>query len=97
MNKIGKRGKANIESRKKIAEIAEDMNLTTCEVQLDGCMGTFGLAPAHRNKRDYYNGDVEKLSDPKQWVASCQACHEKMEKDRYLTALVFNILRGEEQ
>jgi len=96
LNPVGKRGRANYAARQRIAEIAEEKNLTTCEIRLPGCKGNFGLAPAHKNKRDYYNGDVEKLSDPNEWVAGCQWCHELIEKDKKLTAEVFDRLRPQE-
>lgn len=94
MRKIGKIGRANIEARKKIAEIAQEFDLCSCEARLDGCMGTFGIAPAHRNKREHYGGDVEKLSDYNEWIACCQFCHQKIEGDRELTEKVFKRLRG---
>jgi len=97
INQIGKRGKANRESRNKIAEICEAENLCYCEIQFTNiCMRTFGLAPAHRHKRDYYNGDAEKLADKKQWVIACQACHNEIEVSKEKTEEVFLQLRGEE-
>ena len=97
MNKIGKIGRANKEARDIIAQISEERNLTYCEIRLPGkCLGTYGLAPAHRHKRVWYNGSVEKLSDPKQWVAGCQGCHDTIEDSRTLTEEVFMRLRGPE-
>lgn len=90
---IGKRGKANRKSRNMISQIAAQNNLYTCEAKLDGCMGTFGIAPAHRHKRDHYNGDAEKLADPQEWVAACQWCHDIMEKSKEKTEEVFERLR----
>lgn len=94
MKQIGKIGKANIKARKKIAEIAEELNLNYCEARLEGCMGTFGIAPAHKHKRVFYKGDWEKLSDYKEWIVACQHCHEMMEKNRELTEKVFRRLRS---
>lgn len=93
INPIGKRGRANIAARRIISEIGAFLNITECEIKLEGCMRTFGLAPAHKHKRDWYNGDVEKLSDPKEWVGACQHCHDKIEVSRTLTEEVFNKLR----
>ena len=90
---IGKRGRANREARKRIAQLGAEMNITECEIKLAGCMRTFGLAPAHKHKRDWYNGDVEKLSDPNEWVGACQYCHDKIESNKALTEEVFNRLR----
>ena len=87
------RTEANKEARRRIAEIAEEKNITTCEIQLPGCMRTFGIAPAHRHKRDWYKGDVLLLSLFSQWVAACQPCHDKIEQSRELTEKVFLKLR----
>ena len=96
MRRIGKVGRANIASRKKIAEIAEEKELERCEINLEGCTKTWPLAPAHRHKRAYYKGDAEKLADEKQWVVACQNCHDLIEFNAALTEEVFIRLRGEE-
>lgn len=93
LKKIGKIGKANIEARKRIAEIAEDKWITWCEIRLANCLGGFALAPAHKYKRAWYKGDVEKLSDYNEWVAACQNCHNTIENDPQLTEEVFKELR----
>jgi hypothetical protein len=94
LKKIGKVGKANIQSRKRIAEIAEEKNLTRCEIQFEGCTLTWPLAPAHRHKRAWYKGDAELLADYNQWVCACQNCHDKIEHDAELTEQVFEKLRA---
>ena len=96
LNRIGKIGKANIEARKRIADIAEEKGLDYCEIRFEGCMGRIFLAPAHRNKRAWYKGDIELLSDYNQWVSACTPCHDKIEHDKKLTEKVFLKLRGEE-
>jgi hypothetical protein len=93
IRKIGKTGKANIQSRKRIAEIAEEKGLTRCEIQFAGCTVTWPLAPAHRHKRAWYQGDVELLADYNQWVAACQNCHDSIEHNEELTEEVFRKLR----
>lgn len=82
----------NKEARKRIAEIAEEKGLTECEIKLNGCMRTFGIAPAHRMKRINYRS-VEELSDYNEWVVACQSCHQTIEDSRELTQQVFNNLR----
>lgn len=82
----------NKESRRMIADIAEARGLTECEIKLPGCMRTFGLAPAHRKKRVYYQ-TVEELADENEWVAGCQHCHNLIEDSRPLTEETFNRLR----
>lgn len=64
IKKVGKTGKANTASRKLIAQYAEERNLNRCEIGLEGCMVTWPLAPAHREKRAWYKGDVALLADP---------------------------------
>ncbi len=96
LNRIGATGRANIEARKQIAVIAEEMGLTHCELRLEGCLGTFPLAPAHRHKRAWYRGEVEQLADVRQWVAACQSCHDHIEHDQELTEACFLDLRGAE-
>lgn len=90
---VGKIGRANKIARQKIAEIAQDMGIVMCEMNLEGCRGNFGIAPAHRHKRSWYKGDVDLLSDHSQWVAACQYCHQKSEGDRELTEKLFKKLR----
>lgn len=94
LKRIGKIGEANILARKKIAEIAEEINFNTCEIKLEGCLRNFALAPAHRHKRAWYKGDVDLLADFNQWVCACVVCHNKIEHNEELTEEVFNKLRN---
>ena len=101
LNKIGKRGVANFESRKIIAQIAESEGLIYCELQLPpnkypGKCGIYATEPLHRHKRDWYAGDKKKLADRKQWLAGCRRCHDIIEKSKRFTEEVFMQLRGEE-
>lgn len=96
LRKIGKTGEANIEARKKIAEIAEERGINYCELGLERCTKRWPLAPAHRHKRAWYKGDVEKLSDFRQWVAACQNCHDFIEHKPIFTEEMFIMLRGSE-
>jgi hypothetical protein len=93
MLKIGKIGRANQIARRKIAQIAEEKGLDRCEK----CGSTFGVAPAHKFPRVYYKGNVELLSDFKQWIALCINCHTVLD-DRSKTTeesknKLFDILR----
>jgi len=104
IRKVGKIGRANIAARQAIAVMAESRKLKTCELGpvlagmgIDsGCTKTWPLAPAHRHKRAWYKGDVEKLSDVRQWVAACSTCHDTIEHNSELTRAVFYQIRGEE-
>ncbi len=97
LKKIGKTGSANIAARNIIAIIAEEKGLDYCEVDLYECMGNWPLAPAHRHKRAWYRGDVEKLSDYNEWVSACQNCHDQMEISPELTEEVFSRLRPKQE
>ena len=93
LRKVGKIGEANIEARKRIAIIAEEKGLNYCELRLDGCTRTWPLAPAHRHKRSWYQGDVDLLSAYEQWISACQNCHDLIEHDAELTEKTFAELR----
>lgn len=93
IKKIGKVGQANIQARKRIAEIAEEKGLNYCEIQFTGCTMTWPLAPAHRHKRAWYQGNAELLADFNEWVCACQNCHDTIEHDAELTQEVFEKLR----
>lgn len=83
----------NKKARQMIADICEEKSLNSCEL----CGDTFGLAPAHRNPRRFYNNETE-LSDYNQFLALCIECHTRMD-DRSITTEfqkedIFNLLRG---
>lgn len=94
LNKMGKVGRANLEANKILKEIFAGTGY--CELSLEGCMRTWPLQFAHRHKRQWYQGDVKKLSDRQQVIVACQVCHERIENDKGLTEEVFNRLRGDE-
>lgn len=96
IRKVGKVGKANQTARGLIADYSKKLNLTTCELNLEGCTKTWPVAPAHRHKRAWYKGDPILLASPKQWVVACQCCHDQIEHDAALTEEVFTKLRGTE-
>lgn len=93
LRKIGKVGVANLEARKRIATLAEELGLNYCEIGLPGCLVTSFLAPAHRRKRNFYKGNVELLAAYENWICACQNCHAKIEVDKELTERFFNTLR----
>lgn len=93
LNKIGVVGRANIEARQRIAEIAEEMGLNYCEIGFKGCTVSWPLYPAHRHKRSWYKGNVDSLADPSEWVSACINCHDRIENDPELTEETFKRLR----
>ena len=76
-----------------IADKCEELGLERCEVLLLGCTGTFGIAPAHKHKRIWYKGSVEKLADYNEWVVDCWNCHDRMEVNKQMTLDIFERLR----
>ena len=96
IKRSGKIAQANTKARKIIAEKCQELDLNYCEIAFNKdvqCLGTSFLAPAHKHKRAWYKGDVEKLSDYNEWVAACQVCHDRIEHDVELTLKVFRKLR----
>jgi hypothetical protein len=90
---MGKRAEWNKKSRKVIAQICEEKQIERCEV----CGSTFGVAPAHKEKRDYYQS-AEELADFQNWICLCVICHEKLDNRSKTTKkesdALFNKLRG---
>lgn len=84
----------NIEANKRLKIIFADK--TRCEIGLEGCLVNWLLQFAHRHKRSWYKGDVDKLSNIMQVVVACQNCHEQIEHDAELTEVTFKTLRGNE-
>lgn len=97
LNKVGKIGKINLTANRKLKELFENTDKRSCEIRLDGCMGTFGLSFAHRHKRIWYRRQPELLSDYSQVVLACAYCHNRIEQDKNLTEKVFSLLRGIEK
>ncbi len=95
LRRVGRVGRANIEANKILREKLG--HIEYCEMKLEGCLGNWLLQFAHRHKRLYYKGDVEKLSDTNEVVVACQNCHQKTEFNRELNDQVFNRLRGDAQ
>lgn len=92
LKRIGRVGRANMEANRILREKLG--HITSCEIKLDGCLGSFTLANVHRHKRLFYKGDAERLSDTRQVVRGCQNCHDKIEHNKELTEAVFMKLRG---
>lgn len=78
------RTEMNRQARAIIARDAENGIITSCELRFPGCMGTFGIAPAHKRPRIFYR-TVEELSDFKNYVWACVHCHQILD-DRTKTS-----------
>src|SRR3990167_4219525 len=69
LQRVGKIGLTNLEANKILREKLG--HITYCEMKLKGCLGSCPLQFAHRHKRTWYRGDVDKLSNTKQVVVAC--------------------------
>jgi hypothetical protein len=88
-----KRMKAYARIRPKIIQMFIEKGITRCELMLDGCLGDFALAPAHRHKRGWYYERPELLGDFFEVVLACVNCHDKIEFDKKLTEEMFIKIR----
>lgn len=81
LKRIGKIGKRNIASNQINYGRFAEMGITSCEL----CGGTFGLAAAHKNPREWYRSCPELLYDMEQVLLLCQECHNRID-DRSRTS-----------
>jgi len=93
MKKIGKIGKINIKANKKLKQIYAYKGISSCEIQLKGCMGIFGLSFAHKHKRVWYYDRPELLGSFNETLMACAFCHSRLEDDPKLTIATFKRLR----
>ena len=94
LNRIGKIGRRNQEANKVNYGRFEALGIDRCEL----CGGTFGLAVAHKEKREWYRACPELLYDEKQTALLCVNCHDKLD-DRSKTSKqesdeIFDTLRA---
>jgi hypothetical protein len=95
--KLGKHGKNNLLANKRLKKIFQEEGITSCEVNLKGCTGSFGLTFAHRHKRIFYHSNMHLLSDFNHVLVCCLNCHILLEVDKELTERVFKNIRGDER
>lgn len=91
---IGKIGRRNQEANKVNYGRFAEIGIERCEL----CGGTFGLAVAHKEKREYYRSCPELLYDEKQTALLCVECHSRVD-DRSKTSKqesdeIFDTLRA---
>ena len=85
MRKKGKIGQINLDARRKIATYCFEHDIEYCELLFPGCMYNFGVAPAHKEKREWYRTKPELLYDRSHWRVACQWCHNILD-DRSKTS-----------
>ena len=93
IKQLGKRGKEWIKERARLRVIYRRKGIDSCEVRFKDCMGVFGMSFAHRHKRVWYYNRPGLLGSFEETVRACAHCHDKMERDKGLTAEVFKRLR----
>lgn len=93
MRQIGKIGKRNQEANKINYGRFASLGIERCEI----CGGSFALAVAHKEKREFYRACPELLYDERQVALLCQMCHEKLDNRRKTSKResdeIFNRLR----
>ena len=93
IKKIGRQGRINLAANKILKDKYYLLGVNSCEIKLQGCLGGFTIAPAHRHRRWFYIKQPELLSDINQSVLACQNCHEKIDNNKELLEKVFDKLR----
>jgi hypothetical protein len=76
INKIGKKGEANLKANVIMKEAFLNMGIVTCEIKLEGCFKNNFLTFAHLKKRRFL-----KEEDLLVGVLACVNCHTKVEYD----------------
>jgi len=76
MKRIGKIGKINIEANRILFQKFREAEIDYCELKFQGCLKNWLLQFCHKEKREWYRGKPELLSDLKHVILGCQNCHE---------------------
>lgn len=88
--------------RKEIKKTFEENEITYCELAFPKiCMRNNFLSFAHRHKRIWYdmriNKDKNLLGSFNQVILACIACHDIIERNKELSDMMFEELRGKEE
>ena len=94
LNRIGKRGRINIDANRKIKEMFIEQGISECEFHLPDCLRGWPLQNVHRHKRFWYYRNPELLSSIYEVTKGCQNCHDKVENNEELREKEFIRLRG---
>lgn len=74
INKIGKKGKLNLESAKELREDAIKNDRFYCEIKLSGCWKIWMGAAHGKKKRKLTLEELKKFA-----IGACNPCHHKIE------------------
>jgi hypothetical protein len=67
LNKVGKRTKHRWSINARLKHLWEELGITSCELRLPGCVGTFAMGAAHSKKSRFLITDAD-------WMHACLAC-----------------------
>ena len=77
INKIGKKGEANLEATAELKKTAVKLGIITCEIQLEGCWKTLmGFAHGKKKSKGMTPTELKKFA-----IGACNPCHQKIEYD----------------
>ena len=68
MNKAGARTLKRRRMNQKLKAILGPLGITSCELRMQGCLGSWALSMAHSRKSRF-------LTDDEKWMHACLACH----------------------
>ena len=76
INRIGKKGRANLAATAELKEKAETTGRTRCEIRLEGCWGLIQGFAHGKKKRKLTPTELRKFA-----IGGCNPCHDKIEYD----------------
>jgi len=88
LKRIGKIGRRNIESNRKLKVLYAEKGITKCEI----CGSNWGLSWHHKHHRYFYK-TAEDLADFNETLLLCPLCHNKYMPDSKDTLELFEKLR----
>lgn len=76
IKQIGKKGKENLEATAELKRTAEELGITKCEIQLNGCWREIHGFVHGKKRRNLTKEELRKFA-----IGGCNPCHDKVEYD----------------
>src|ERR1035437_4617804 len=76
INKIGKKGKLNLEANEQLKKDFQDMEIFNCEIKLPGCWKILMNWAHGKKRRNLTPEELKKFA-----IGACTPCHDKIEYD----------------